>query len=320
MNVFVWEALSAGVDSDPSLRREGLAMLAVLCRDLVEVDGVTVTTLLAEECPALEGVRAEIAHDSPAEHDLFRRLAADAEHCWLIAPETGGLLADRIRLAEETGTPCCNCSADAVDICGDKLRLFEIVHERGIPVVPTFPATIEDWPRTVGYPCVIKPRDGAGSSGCQLLLSPRGESAADSNSVVQPFIDGIPVSTAAIVTDDEAIVFPAGRQIVDGLSLKYLGGVVPASLPEETADAIAGIVHACVTAVDGLCGYVGFDLVIPSETAQPMLLEINPRLTTAYAGYRQLAPENLAERILFPARFPDPIGWNTDRIQFGAVP
>jgi predicted ATP-grasp superfamily ATP-dependent carboligase len=40
---------------------------------------------------------------------------------------------------------------------------------------------------------------------------------------------------------------------------------------------------------------VGFDILLPDRTPlAPVLVEINPRLTTAYTGYRRLTPDNLA--------------------------
>jgi predicted ATP-grasp superfamily ATP-dependent carboligase len=67
----------------------------------------------------------------------------------------------------------------------------------------------------------------------------------------------------------------------------------------------------------GLCGYVGVDLIIPeSMPRQPVVVEINPRLTTSYLGYRALAESNLAEWLLIPARFDRTIRWRTGAVEF----
>ncbi|MBX3438046.1 MAG: ATP-grasp domain-containing protein, partial [Planctomycetaceae bacterium] len=51
-----------------------------------------------------------------------------------------------------------------------------------------------------------------------------------------------------------------------------------------------------------LDGYIGFDIVVPvDDSAHPLIVEINPRLTTSYLGYRKLAAENLAARMLTPS-------------------
>ena len=49
---------------------------------------------------------------------------------------------------------------------------------------------------------------------------------------------------------------------------------------------------------------------------ESLLVEINPRLTTSYIGYRKLTNENLMEHILFPERFPKPILWKDQTVQF----
>jgi hypothetical protein len=45
---------------------------------------------------------------------------------------------------------------------------------------------------------------------------------------------------------------------------------------------------ACRT-IPGLRGFVGVDLLLDEETGTVTVVEINPRLTTSYLGYRQLA-------------------------------
>jgi len=44
---------------------------------------------------------------------------------------------------------------------------------------------------------------------------------------------------------------------------------------------------------------VGFDILLPDDSPhEPLLVEINPRLTTSYTGYRRLTQDNLAERMM----------------------
>jgi predicted ATP-grasp superfamily ATP-dependent carboligase len=49
--------------------------------------------------------------------------------------------------------------------------------------------------------------------------------------------------------------------------------------------------RACAS-IPGLRGYVGVDLVLTN--AGPVLIEVNPRLTTAYLGVRASINENVA--------------------------
>ncbi len=69
-----------------------------------------------------------------------------------------------------------------------------------------------------------------------------------------------------------------------------------------------------VASVPGLRGWVGVDLVLPDD-GPPVVVEINPRLTTSYLGYRRLTGTNLAERWLRGAAN-GTIAWGRRRVDF----
>jgi hypothetical protein len=173
---------------------------------------------------------------------------------------------------------------------------------------------------------VIKPRDGAGSQATYLVRSadelyalrdPLARSPLGGNGIWQPFVAGRALSVAVLVDaeNDAYIPLPPCEQILsqDG-RFRYLGGMVPAQeVPIERLQRAA--VAACKS-VPGLRGYVGVDLVLPGANAdRPLVVEINPRLTTSYLGYSALADENLGGRLLHPD--PNtPIPWRDAQIRF----
>ena len=70
------------------------------------------------------------------------------------------------------------------------------------------------------------------------------------------------------------------------------------------------MIEAACRSIAGLSGYVGFDLLFPHDEPKSMrIVEINPRLTTSYLGYRVLCKENIMERVLFPENFHEPMRW-----------
>jgi predicted ATP-grasp superfamily ATP-dependent carboligase len=90
---------------------------------------------------------------------------------------------------------------------------------------------------------------------------------------------------------------------------------LPANLDQRARD----LAWRAISAVPGLSGYVGVDLVL-GET--DVAIEINPRLTTSYVGYRALARFNLAQALLARfglASFPTEVTWETDEISFSAA-
>ena len=112
-------------------------------------------------------------------------------------------------------------------------------------------------------------------------------------------------------------VLPTGQQhLSDDGRFHYRGGTIPACLP-EAVDASQLVARIC-RSIEGLSGYMGFDLLLPGDSRRLLIVEVNPRLTTSYLGYRALAKENLAARILHPARANTPIAWHSGRVEFTA--
>ena len=87
-------------------------------------------------------------------------------------------------------------------------------------------------------------------------------------------------------------------------------------LPDHLAVRAVELGRRAVTAVSGLCGYVGVDLVL---RGQDQVIEINPRLTTSYVGLRALAKTNLAEAMLrtVEGKAGVALEWNAGRVRFG---
>ena len=65
------------------------------------------------------------------------RLAAEANYTVLIAPETGGVLAERTRALEQAGAGLLGSRSDAVALSGDKLKLAKHLADRGIKTPPS---------------------------------------------------------------------------------------------------------------------------------------------------------------------------------------
>jgi tyramine---L-glutamate ligase len=180
------------------------------------------------------------------------------------------------------------------------------------------------------FPIVVKPRHGAGSQDIYLIrdagelaqLSRRYDSTlrtAGADAIVQPFVAGAALSVSAIVPRGSGAphVFPIGEQLLsDDGRFQYRGGRLPAR-PQLPAHATDLVIAAC-RCIPGLCGYIGFDLLLTDDGNRLVFVEANPRLTTAYLGYRCLARENLAARILDPACSDKPIGWRSEEIEFSA--
>ena len=341
MRVFVSEFVCGGgwhENSIPgSLALEGRAMLCAVVEDLSRIAGVRVETTWDARLgrPPFQRARALMVESPDDEVLHFERLAAACDATLVIAPEFDGILFDRCRRAENAGARLLGPASRAVALCADKRRLADHLREAGVATIPT-ESLVWDGVRLTAsaggapdFPSVIKPRDGAGSQHVHLVNSEEqlqeicrkylaGE--RPQQFIRQPYLAGRAVSVAVLIAPShkEIEVFvPAEQRLSGDGRFHYLGGKVPLDLIDRGV--IQSTALAACRCVPGLRGYVGVDLVVPADSPhRPVVVEINPRLTTSYLGYRQLAENNLAEWMLMPRRFHRPVRWRQDCVEFDA--
>ncbi len=343
MRVFVSEYVCGGAwpqkQLATSMAREGQAMLAALVEDIAQVPGCEVVTTWDARlgpCP-LQNCEVRIVGSASDELSLFRELIRDSDAVWIIAPETNGELLKRalqVRLVNDIEAPRSSprrflgASDRAIMLASDKLPLATWLQERSIPTPETLPFNPVDrqavrWPE----PTIIKRRDGAGSQDMFLvrdgfdLWNARhelGRLNEPETFIQQPFIAGKALSVALLISEDGTIleVFPVAEQhLSDDGHFKYQGGRIPAEISPEAALAVQQLAERACRAVHGLTGYVGCDLVLPDASPpQPTLIEINPRLTSSYLGYRQLTDDNIPARLL--ATNSEPLRWMSAPVTF----
>lgn len=331
--VFVSEYICGGAwpheSLDGSLAVEGRAMLRAIVKDLRRVRDVRVTTTwdhrLLQPSEWSTGRKLDVltVRSPEQESELFRKLAAQSDSVIVIAPETDNVLAERCRVVESlSGPELCGCSSQAVEHCADKLSLAQRLISAGVETIPTALFDPEHAEAAWPFPLVIKPRFGAGSlltfrvDTADALLACATEireSDSTESFIQQPYAPGDAMSCAIIAHRSEGVldVFPAGRQTLstDG-RFQYLGSVVPESRLSVRQPDIEKLLRRCAAEIPGLHGYVGFDLILPEDTtAPPVVVEINPRLTTGYCAWQALTEDNLASRILSPRADHSGIRW-----------
>lgn len=316
MRVFVCEFVTGGGFSTTRLPdglcREGDIMLRALVKDLAELPQLTI-------CAARD--RRLAALDFPAEH-LWIEPGEDPWPAWHwhmaaadavlpVAPETGGVLERLSALVQQTGRRLLGSRPGAVHLTARKLLTATHLTGHGIPAVPTEPlaAALSKGARTGSGSWVVKPDDGAGSEETFLL---HGTAALRSwaarcddigRFVVQPFLAGAATSLSLLCGDGRAMILGCNSQDVriDRGQFHYHGGVVGGR--EQGRPLYEPIAARIAAAIPELWGLVGVDLV---ETANgPIVLEVNPRVTTSYAGLRQALQYNPAELLLQLAA----VGW-----------
>ena len=335
MRVFVSEFLVGGASSgsvvSESMRHEGLAMLQAVSEDIARLSGCSVVTTLESGVPFSPNIEV-IRIDNPFdEFDVFQRLLGKVDTVLVIAPETDQVLAERCRQVAAANVTSWNCSVAAIELCGDKLRLANHLAAHGIPTLSTTLVDLDQPPDKLSFPVVLKPRDGAGS--CLTFLvenCQHWEHAAQSfldagasyECLSQPYVKGRPLSVGVNISLDghgiECLPIGEQRLSTDG-RFQYLGGIIPASISTKAQAAIQDLVLVTCRSIKGLAGYIGLDLLLADDDS-PVIVEINPRLTTSYLGYRQLYVEPIPMRWFSSADRRPPTPCRTEPVEFAPTP
>ena len=294
-----------------SLMREGAAMRQALVEDLARDGAHEIVTTIDQRADVRMRRGVEVVALPPG--DRARAAALDAlisrvDAVWPIAPETDRCLERLASRAVRRGAFLIASPPDAIDRAADKQGLPTLLAAAGVKHPRTRTATgraraIRAADR-IGYPIVVKPARGAGSSGGGLArgvheLLPalaRARAAARSGRVLlQPRIDGLAASVSLLANGDEALPLAVNAQLFDrSTPFAYRGGVTPLAHP-LAARACTAAVAAC-RAVGGLRGFVGVDVILTGTDV--VVIEINPRLTTAYLGVRAAFDVNVASLAL----------------------
>jgi predicted ATP-grasp superfamily ATP-dependent carboligase len=309
MRILVHEFVSggglAGQPVAPSLAREGGAMLAALVADLAAMrqHEIVTTTDSRFWLRVPSGVEVLTLESATCDAQLDELIAA-VDAVWLIAPESAGTLEQLTARVERAGKIVLGSPARAVRRAADKAQLSERLARHRIP----HPATAVLFPDDdcelaacgIGYPLIVKPATGAGCSGVYRVCDARRlQQAVDISRrlcsgqplLLQKYVRGVPASVSLLADGRRAVALVVnGQKIAGRFQLSYRGGVTPLEHPRAT-DAADAAVRVC-RALRGLRGYIGVDVVLAESSA--VVIEVNPRLTTAYLGTRAAVDQSIA--------------------------
>jgi tyramine---L-glutamate ligase len=301
--VFVFEYLTGGgpVDGDEAhrqaLREQGRQMRDAMVDDLLRAGdwAVTAATCCDVSAPPAGALPAAAPPGEPVLAWLARQSALH-DVVWAVAPETGGLL---LRCRQTVPDPCWHgCDAASIALTTHKRATLDRLAAFGLCTPLAFAGEATRW--------VLKPDDGAGTTDTTVhpTLHRALAAAAPSASrgmTVEPWVEGEALSLSLNCRAGLAEVLSINRQHihVDAGGHVVFGGVEIDCLPlgSGTGRAAAAVSQRLLHAVPGLGGFVGVDLVWHS-TRGPVIIEINPRLTTAYFGLSARLGRNLAAELL----------------------
>jgi predicted ATP-grasp superfamily ATP-dependent carboligase len=316
----MFECFSGGGYSDQklssSILSEAYGMARSLTSDFKEA-GHKVTTLMDSRLMAFNPPNEAdkiVSVSSPHEvYEKLKELSSLVDAVYVIAPESGQVLEKLLETVEDAGGTTLNCEIDAIRRVSNKMTTYRTLENIGLRVPETVlidihetAANIRRLIKDLGYPLVFKPLDGVSCGGLSIVKDEKEiegavkkieQESMSGKFVAQKVIGGNAASACVISTGKKALSVTLNRQFVtlaspDGEST-YKGGAVPFdhSLKKEALRAA----ETAVEAVNGLKGYVGVDMILTDE--EPVVIEVNPRLTTSYIGLKKAANFNVANAI-----------------------
>jgi predicted ATP-grasp superfamily ATP-dependent carboligase len=315
--VLVYEFLSAGgilAGTSPGeqaeLRAQGTAMRDAMLADLAALPGVQTRCVVPVDAAQAGPGRAPVP-DLPVQGVQPVPLPAGASHgallcraavggavVWAVAPETAGVLealAQAVPPSQWLG-----CAADTIALAASKSATRRHLAAHGIAVPETGPGGAPAW--------VVKPDDGAGATDTRRhdsLAAAQADARHRANRgeecVVEPWVPGEALSLSLCCHGGTGRLLSINRQHidVDAQGTVQFRGVTPAALDpaQGHGPALARLGAAVARALPGLRGFVGVDVVC-NDDGRPVVIEVNPRLTTAYVGLSARLGFNVAQRLL----------------------
>lgn len=297
MRLLVCEFITGGglIGTDPpaALVREGELMLQQVVKDLSDCRGVETIEVLRD--PRLPVLSIDKCTTTPVNLDFWQTFTRSCEHVDAvlpIAPETDDALLSLTRIVTQKQVTLLNSRPAAVRLTGSKLQTVRTLQSKGVSVVPTYP--VEQAPFEQHDSWVLKPDQGVGGEDCRLLAPD--QSDLPEAHVLQPFVTGQTASISLLCANGRAVLAACNEQRLQidqqGCHLQSLrvNGLSKYHEPlQSMADAVAA-------AIPDLWGWVGVDLILTGEG--PRVLEINPRLTSSYAGLHESLNDNPAQWLL----------------------
>ena len=304
MRIFVGEFVCGGgfarqsLDEIPvGLRQEGSAMLKAIVTDLSQI--ADVVTCVDPQFKLELDDRVQAVKLDPDQALLGQWIAAarDCNAALIVAPENEGVLAKAVGMLRSAGIDVIAGSGDFLRIASDKLQTAKALRAKGVahpPYLATSDTRLEK--ELEGFDkYVLKPRDGCGTQAISIFDSlPRARAELTDAGLMQPWIEGQPISVALVVSGSNQTYLPAVHQNIKE-DCGYAGGCGP--LNDDAQRRATSLANRAMSAMPKARGFVGIDMILGERPSEDVVVEINPRLTTSYVGLRKMISGNLAARL-----------------------
>ncbi len=268
----------------------------------------------------------------------------------VIAPELHQQLERIVQSLRLAGALVVASSQIFLQATSDKLETAGLFQESGVCHPATQSLTSYKASRSNGcildasLPVTLKRRDGAGCAEMRYFASeqrltewlnePDSFHLFDGDWIVQQWQDGISASMAIIANNEWRVVGGVEQRIElrpvsvysesiahDFFAVCNGGGIGPlTAISYELLEGLALLVRDALPS--GAWGWIGIDFIIPRtmrNLEDLFVIEVNPRLTTSYLGYRKWYGHELSDLLLGEIK---PSDWKRkkvlEQIEFGS--
>ncbi len=299
MRLFVTEFITGGGFANhplpEGLKQEGLLMLNALLSDCSRISNIQLITSLDSritlDASHLECYPINNAADYIQQVSM---LANECDYVWVIAPESEGVLESLVAKLEKQGATVINCDSESIRLCGDKITCALYLEEAGISTPKSL--SLQDV-QAYSQRTIMKHRFGVGCEGLKICES--GSEALkyidDFNQwIVQPYFEGEHLSLSMLCYSGEVIILSCNQQIFCGEQEPRLVACHVNAVPVN--EQLETLAKNIAKTFPGLMAYVGVDLIQTCDDY--IVIDINPRLTSSYAGLSEVLGCNPAELCL----------------------
>ncbi len=227
-------------------------------------------------------------------------LIRQADYVLPIAPESAGLLATMARQVISHNKILLASVPDGIGLCANKLATYQLLSRHRIACVETVTSANHALLHTDDY--VIKPIDGLGCESTRRITDPT-ELAyfiglqPKTEYIAQPFHAGQPVSLSCLFKQGQGWLICCNQQDISLQNQRFKLNGCRVNIDSDYRDYYQDLVDKIAGAIPTLWGYIGIDLI---ETAEhgPLVLEINPRFTSSYAGIEAATGIRISDQLI----------------------
>jgi predicted ATP-grasp superfamily ATP-dependent carboligase len=301
VKILIFEYITGGgfnkQELPDSLVDEGCLMLNALLDNLIRLKGLEVTVMMdwrLNESISMAGINTVSIRPEQNTTDEFARLVKQADLVWPIAPEFDGILQALCQSVASLGKILLTSPTMAVAIAGNKFKTYELLSRHHIASVPTRMLEDDFFPGE----WIVKPVDGVGCADSYVItnqLEFEWMAVRKGSYIIQPHLHGAKTSLSCLFKQGRGWLVCVNLQRFALINRQYhLADIVVNH--HSDLGSYQQLIDKIARALPELWGYVGVDLIETVE--QTWVLEINPRLTTSFAGIYEALGINVAEVVL----------------------